>query len=286
MAGHARFASPGDGPGVSGPACGRGKAVTGRRKTAHRGGAFGCGGGGTWLRLLGRRWHSPGYPVAAWIPAVAGPPCSWRHPHDGQRDQVDPGVHSQTPRAACGRSRNQGPTPGAALRERKRGSDRADQGAIPEGFANRRTARAPSIGYRSAARQRAARYWLLELRAELAEQCSDAKAQVADYTAVIAILSEQPTEQFSARLGRLYRSRGERVHHVAEMAGSPGGLHPRHHSEDEGRRIAVEPGSRMRHSRTGTPPRRTGRGPRSEIRTGPICSVSSPGDLPPPARFL
>src|SRR5436305_1776142 len=50
---------------------------------------------------------------------------------------------------------------------------------------------------------------LLELRAELNRQETDFAGQVADYTAVIKILAEQPAEAGSARLRRLYRHRGD-----------------------------------------------------------------------------
>ena len=50
---------------------------------------------------------------------------------------------------------------------------------------------------------------LLELRAELAGQWSDWKAQAADYTAVIEGPAEQPAEAVSAPLRRLYRRRGD-----------------------------------------------------------------------------
>ncbi len=55
---------------------------------------------------------------------------------------------------------------------------------------------------------------LLELRAELTGQTTDfagkaSAAQVADYTAAIDILAEQPAEAEMARLRRLYRSRGD-----------------------------------------------------------------------------
>jgi len=49
---------------------------------------------------------------------------------------------------------------------------------------------------------------LLELRAELAGQWSDWKAQVADYTAAIELLSGQKPEAAAAELQRLYRRRG------------------------------------------------------------------------------
>ncbi len=50
---------------------------------------------------------------------------------------------------------------------------------------------------------------LLELRAELAGQWSDAQAQVADYTAAIQILAKQRPEAESAHLRRLRRRRGD-----------------------------------------------------------------------------
>ena len=49
---------------------------------------------------------------------------------------------------------------------------------------------------------------LLELRAELAGQWSDAKAQVADYTAAIEALAQQKPEAAAADLKRLYGRRG------------------------------------------------------------------------------
>ena len=49
---------------------------------------------------------------------------------------------------------------------------------------------------------------LLELRAELAGQWSDAKAQVADYTAAIEALSQQTREATAVDLKRLYGRRG------------------------------------------------------------------------------
>ena len=49
---------------------------------------------------------------------------------------------------------------------------------------------------------------LLELRAELAGQWSDAKAQVADYTAAIDVLAQQKPEATAADLKRLYGRRG------------------------------------------------------------------------------
>jgi WD40 repeat protein len=49
---------------------------------------------------------------------------------------------------------------------------------------------------------------LLELRAELAAQWSDAKAQVADYTAAIDALAHPKTDAAAADLKRLYRRRG------------------------------------------------------------------------------
>ena len=50
---------------------------------------------------------------------------------------------------------------------------------------------------------------LLELRAELAGQWSDAKAQVDDYSAAIEAIPEGPPETNSADLQRLYRRRGD-----------------------------------------------------------------------------
>jgi tetratricopeptide (TPR) repeat protein len=50
---------------------------------------------------------------------------------------------------------------------------------------------------------------LLELRAELAGQWSDWKAQAADYTAAIKILAEQPAGAASGHLQRLHRRRGD-----------------------------------------------------------------------------
>jgi tetratricopeptide (TPR) repeat protein len=50
---------------------------------------------------------------------------------------------------------------------------------------------------------------LFELRAELAGQESDFIRQAADYTAAIGILAEQPAEEGSAALKRLYRRRGD-----------------------------------------------------------------------------
>ena len=50
---------------------------------------------------------------------------------------------------------------------------------------------------------------LLDLRAELAGQESDWKAQAADYTAVIEILADQKAAAVSAPLRRLYRRRGD-----------------------------------------------------------------------------
>jgi WD40 repeat protein/tetratricopeptide (TPR) repeat protein len=50
---------------------------------------------------------------------------------------------------------------------------------------------------------------LLELRAEVAGQWSDAKARVADYTAAIAALSQQKPAAQAAELQRLYRRRGD-----------------------------------------------------------------------------
>src|SRR5205807_10056291 len=49
---------------------------------------------------------------------------------------------------------------------------------------------------------------LLELRAELAGQWSDAKAQVADYTAAIETLSKQTPKARAVDLERLYGRRG------------------------------------------------------------------------------
>ncbi len=49
---------------------------------------------------------------------------------------------------------------------------------------------------------------LLELRAELAGQWSDSKAQVADYTAAIEALAQRKTEAAAADLKRLYGRRG------------------------------------------------------------------------------
>ena len=49
---------------------------------------------------------------------------------------------------------------------------------------------------------------LLELRAELAGQWSDAQAQVADYTAAIDALAPQKPEVAAVDLKRLYRRRG------------------------------------------------------------------------------
>ena len=66
---------------------------------------------------------------------------------------------------------------------------------------------------RAAVKERLARQprdaGLLELRAELAGQWSDAKAQVADYTAAIAALFQQKPAATSRRLQRLYRRRGD-----------------------------------------------------------------------------
>jgi WD40 repeat protein/tetratricopeptide (TPR) repeat protein len=50
---------------------------------------------------------------------------------------------------------------------------------------------------------------LLELRAELAGQWSDGKAQVADYTAALEALSHQEPEANASDLRRLYRRRGD-----------------------------------------------------------------------------
>ena len=50
---------------------------------------------------------------------------------------------------------------------------------------------------------------LFELRAELAGQASDFSRQVADYSAAIKILAEQPADAVSAHLRRLYRRRGD-----------------------------------------------------------------------------
>jgi WD40 repeat protein len=50
---------------------------------------------------------------------------------------------------------------------------------------------------------------LLELRAELAGQANDFARQVADCTAAIDILADQPTEAVLARLRRLHRRRGD-----------------------------------------------------------------------------
>ena len=50
---------------------------------------------------------------------------------------------------------------------------------------------------------------LLELRAELAGQWSDGKAQVADYTAALEALSHQGPEANASDLRRLYRRRGD-----------------------------------------------------------------------------
>src|SRR6185369_12768532 len=49
---------------------------------------------------------------------------------------------------------------------------------------------------------------LLELRAELAGQWSDTKAQVADYTAAIEVLSQQKPKARTVDLQRLYARRG------------------------------------------------------------------------------
>ena len=49
---------------------------------------------------------------------------------------------------------------------------------------------------------------LLELRAELAGQWSDVKAQLADYSAAIAALSQQKSKERATDLKRLYRRRG------------------------------------------------------------------------------
>jgi WD40 repeat protein/tetratricopeptide (TPR) repeat protein len=50
---------------------------------------------------------------------------------------------------------------------------------------------------------------LLELSAELTGQTIDSAKQLADYTAAIDVLAEQPTDADLARLRRLYRSRAE-----------------------------------------------------------------------------
>jgi WD40 repeat protein/serine/threonine protein kinase/tetratricopeptide (TPR) repeat protein len=50
---------------------------------------------------------------------------------------------------------------------------------------------------------------LLELRTELNRQATDFPKQVADYTAVIDVLAEQPAKAEPARLRRLYRCRGD-----------------------------------------------------------------------------
>ena len=52
---------------------------------------------------------------------------------------------------------------------------------------------------------------LLELRAELAGQWSDAQAQVADYTAAIEALAQQKPEATAVDLKRLYRPPGQRA---------------------------------------------------------------------------
>jgi hypothetical protein len=59
---------------------------------------------------------------------------------------------------------------------------------------------------------------LLELRAELAGQQSDYVGQIADYTAAIEILAEQPAERGSARLRRLHQRRRDAYMNLATLS--------------------------------------------------------------------
>ena len=96
--------------------------------------------------------------AAAWVPGSQfKEPCSGRHPRESERHRVDQGIHSQTRRAARGRSRNEGPTHGATRRERKTGRDRANQRAIRQRSGNRRTVVSATGSRQGTALKRAAR---------------------------------------------------------------------------------------------------------------------------------
>jgi tetratricopeptide (TPR) repeat protein len=86
-------------------------------------------------------------------------------------------------------------------------------GLTREGFVNDPATEEQLYPLRAAVKERLAKEprnaGLLELRAELAGQWSDWKAQAADYTAAIEILAEQPAGAASSHLQRLYRRRGD-----------------------------------------------------------------------------
>ena len=86
---------------------------------------------------------------------------------------------------------------------------------------------------------------LLELRAELAGQWSDAKAQVADYTAAIEALAQQKPEAAAADLKRLYGRRGNAHRRLAAVATGGRRLRPCRDRRDNGRSLAIQPGTRI-----------------------------------------
>ena len=84
---------------------------------------------------------------------------------------------------------------------------------------------------------------LLELRAELAGQWSDAKAQVADYTAAIEALAQQKPEAAAADLKRLYGRRGNAHRRLAAVATGGRRLRPCRDRRDNRRGLAIQPGT-------------------------------------------
>ena len=85
---------------------------------------------------------------------------------------------------------------------------------------------------------------LLELRAELAGQWSDAQAQVADYTAAIESLAQQKPEAAAADLKRLYGRRGNAACRLAAVATGGRRLRPCRDRHDNRRGLVIQSGDR------------------------------------------
>ena len=83
---------------------------------------------------------------------------------------------------------------------------------------------------------------LLELRAELAGQWSDSKAQVADYTAAIEALAQQKPEAAAADLKRLYGRRGNALRRPEAVAAGGRRLRPCRDRRDNRRGLAIQSG--------------------------------------------
>ena len=117
---------------------------------------------------------------------------------------------------------------------------------------------------------------LLELRAELASQWSDANAQVADYTAAIEALAQQKPEAAADDLKRLYWPPRQRVRRPEAVGAGGRRLCPCRDHDDSRRGIADKSGNGARggHSQIadGGPPQIVGldcaQAPRSEVRAG------------------